>query len=148
MPTISAGGRNTKDPLHCSASLSSLNLKRIKASKPGGSWRDWDKCLVAKCHQKPSGSTFSSVYARMEWNKPSPTITTQFMQYGTGRFGHPTQNRAISLREGALLQSFPKRYKFIESKESFATRKIAVHIGNAVPPKLAQAIGESIIQSI
>ena len=148
LPQISAGEYHIKDPLHCSAGLSSLNIKRIKASKPGGSWRDWDKSLVATCHQKQSGSTFSSVYARMEWDKPSPTITTQFMQYGTGRFGHPTQDRALSLREGALLQSFPKKYKFIKNKESLCTAKIARHIGNAVPPKLAQAIGESMVHSV
>ena len=148
LPEISAGGYSTKDPLHHSAGLSPLNIKRIKASKPGGSWRDWDKSLVAKCHQKQSGSTFSSVYARMEWDKPGPTITTQFMQYGTGRFGHPTQDRAISLREGALLQSFPKRYKFIDNKKQFCTARVAQHIGNAVPPKLAQAIGKSILRSI
>ena len=148
LPEISAGEHNTKDPLHRSAGLIPINIKRIQASKPGGSWRDWDRKLVAKCHKKKSGSTFSSVYARMEWDKPSPTITTQFMQYGTGRFGHPVQNRALSLREGALLQTFPKRYKFIKNKEQFCTARVARHIGNAVPPKLAQAIGESMVQSV
>lgn len=148
LPAISAGEYNTKDPLHHSAGLMPINLKRIRASKPGGSWRDWDKNLIAKCHKKQSGSGFSSVYARMEWSKPSPTITTQFMLYSTGRFGHPTQDRALSLREGALLQSFPKKYKFIENKEQFCTAQVAQHIGNAVPPKLAQAIGKSMVQSV
>ena len=71
------------------------------------------------------------MYGRLEWDKPSSTITTQFPGYGNGRFGHPEQDRALSLREGAILQSFPRTYQFI-------------NIGNAVPPKLGEVIGASI----
>ncbi len=148
LPKISAGSFYKKDPMHFASTLNDLNLDRIKLSKPGGTWRDWPKSLRANCHKKKTGSTYSSVYARMEWDKPSPTITTQFHRYGTGRFGHPTQNRALSLREGALLQSFPKSYKFIEKKDNFSSVKLGIHIGNAVPPKLGEVIGISIRKNI
>ena len=83
----------------------------------------------------------------MEWDKPSPTLTTQFYNYGTGRYGHPVQNRAISLREGAIIQSFPENYIFTETPK-FKFTDIARQIGNAVPPKLAEFIGESILQHL
>ena len=85
---------------------------RIKNSKPGGTWEDWPEELLPNCYKKESGKTYKSVYGRMEWDKPSPTLTTQFYNYGTGRYGHPVQNRAISLREGAIIQSFPENYIF------------------------------------
>ena len=81
----------------------------------------------------------------MAWDEPSPTITTQFYMYGTGRFGHPEQNRALTLREGAVLQSFPQDYKFIRPGEKISKKAVARHIGNAVPPKLGEAVGKSII---
>ena len=144
LPKIGAGGADDKDPLHCASGLNKINLQRIRLSKPGGTWRDWPKEFRSPCHRKKSGSTYSSVYARMEWDNPGPTITTQFHRYGTGRFGHPVQHRALSLREGALLQSFPKTYDFIENKNNFSTVQIGVHIGNAVPPKLGEVIGRTI----
>ncbi len=82
------------------------------------------------------------------WDEPSPTITTQFYGYGNGRFGHPEQNRAISLREGALLQSFPKDYKFIEKDKTYNKRTIGIQIGNAVPVQLGRIIGQSIIRHL
>lgn len=142
---IVAGGISKKDPLHRSANLSEKNFKRIKQSKPGGTWRDWDKSLINKCHKKNTGSTYSSVYGRMEMEKPSPTITTQFYSYGTGRFGHPVQDRALSLREGALLQTFPAGYVFCDNFENVSFSKIAMMIGNAVPVKLGEVIGQSIL---
>ena len=81
----------------------------------------------------------------MRWDDVGPTITTQFTGYGTGRFGHPEQDRALTLREGAILQSFPKDYKFIRPGEKLSRKAIARHIGNAVPPKLGEAVGKSII---
>ena len=80
----------------------------------------------------------------MKWDEPSPTITTQFYGYGNGRFGHPEQHRALSFREGALLQSFPANYKFVENESAFNRRELGVHIGNAVPVELGRAIGISI----
>ena len=135
---------NKKDPLHKSAGLTEINLKRIKQSKPGGTWRDWDKTLLPECYKKPSGKSFGSVYGRMEWDKPSPTITTQFYSFGTGRYGHPEQDRAISLREGALLQTFPRNYKFFKDIDNISISTISRHIGNAVPVDLGKIIGMSI----
>lgn len=142
------GQQSKSDVLHKAAKLSEKNLKRIKQSKQGGTWRDWSKELILNCHKKKSGSTYSSVYGRMKWDKPSPTITTQFYSYGTGRFGHPLQDRALSLREGALLQSFPKNYEFISPEETVSICKVAKLIGNAVPPKLGKVIGLSIKEHI
>ena len=142
------GDISAKDPLHRSWNLSHINKKRIKQSLPGGTWRDWDKKLRCKCHRKNSGQTYSTVYGRMEWNKPGPTVTTQFYSYGTGRFGHPTQNRALSLREGALLQTFPRYYDFIDPEQPFSFSSIGTHIGNAVPVRLGVIIGRSIKKHI
>lgn len=143
---IQAGCSSIKDDLHKSAALSKVNGERIRKSVPGGSWRDWDENLRAGCHQKESGNTYGSVYARMEWDKPAPTITTQFYSYGTGRFGHPEQDRAISLREGAILQTFPRKYKFVPPDSAVEFKRLGRHIGNAVPVKLGKIIGESIIK--
>jgi DNA (cytosine-5)-methyltransferase 1 len=77
----------------------------------------------------------------MCWDSPSPTITTQFYGYGNGPFGHPEQDRALTLREGSLLQSFPPDYVFFDPAQDLKRRKVAVHIGNAVPVELGRAIG-------
>ena len=84
----------------------------------------------------------------MSWDEPSPTITTQFYGYGNGRFGHPEQDRALSLREGAILQSFPPDYIFIDDEHLSNRRKLGIHIGNAVPVELGRAIGVSIQQHL
>lgn len=148
LPRISAGEANENDRLHISPALSPINLERIQHSVPGGTWRDWPERLVLNCHKKEGGKTYASVYGRMKWDDLSPTITTQFIGYGTGRFGHPEQDRAITLREGAILQSFPPDYQFSPSNVEVPIRKIARHIGNAVPPRLGEVIGESIIRSL
>ncbi|KAA8997652.1 DNA cytosine methyltransferase [Affinibrenneria salicis] len=148
LPPIEAGVKNEKDILHSSPSLSKINMQRIRSSTPGGTWKDWPKELLAKCHQKNSGATYISVYGRMEWNSTSPTITTQCYGYGNGRFGHPEQNRAITLREAAILQSFPKKYRFIDKKTPFSFRKLGTMIGNAVPVTIGEIIGRSFIRHI
>ena len=130
--------------MHRSSKLSKTNRERIGQSIPGGTWRDWDEKLKVSCHNKKSGLTYPSVYGRMKWDEPSPTITTQFYGYGNGRFGHPEQNRAISLREGAILQSFPNDYIFIDERHPAKKRELGIHIGNAVPVELGRAIGISI----
>ena len=145
---LAAGEVFNKDPMHQASALSKINLRRIKASRPGGTWRDWDSKLVAKCHKKKSGKTYPGVYGRMEWDEPAPTITTQFYGFGNGRFGHPEQDRAISLREGAILQSFPKGYKFVCKGEPMHHRTIGRLIGNAVPVKLGEIIGKSIVKHV
>ncbi|MGX9933607.1 DNA cytosine methyltransferase [Virgibacillus salarius] len=145
---INDGETSKEDPMHKSVKLSDINLKRIEQSIPGGTWRDWDENLILSCHKKSSGKSYPSVYGRMEWDKPAPTVTTKFYGYGNGRFGHPEQNRAISYREGALLQTFPNDYKFLDPLEPVTTKKLGIQIGNAVPVKLGEVIGNSIIQHL
>lgn len=144
LPAIPAGGVDSGDPLHRCSALSPGNLNRIRASRPGGSWRDWSKDLVTKCHRKPSGKGYSSVYGRMAWDDPAPTMTTQFFGFGNGRFGHPEQDRAISLREGALIQTFPRDYAFVPDGETVEMKSLGRLIGNAVPVELGRAIARRI----
>lgn len=146
LPKIEAGEQCKSDKLHIARALTPINMKRIKATpKNGGSWKDWDKSLVLPCHKKTTGKNYSSVYGRMKWDEPAPTMTTFCTGIGNGRFGHPEQDRAISLREASLLQTFPMDYDFIENKNSpIKIGVISRHIGNAVPPKLGEAIGLSI----
>lgn len=141
LPGLGAGEVDKNDKIHLVKGLSPLNIERVKQSKPNGTWKDWDKRLLPNCYRKKSGSTYSSVYGRMSWDDVSPTITTQFFSYGTGRFGHPEQHRALSVREGALLQTFPRSYKFDISKSA---TDVARQIGNAVPPRLGYVIGKAI----
>ena len=144
LPSIRAGEVCEGDPLHRTSKLGKTNLKRIQASKPNGTWLDWDENLRLACHRKSSGSTYKSVYGRMGWDSPSSTITTQFYGYGTGRFGHPVQDRALTVREAAILQTFPHDYKFSENEADTSLKKLGVHIGNAVPVDLGVVIGKSI----
>lgn len=144
LPHLAAGEVCQTDPMHRSSKLSSLNQRRIRHSQPGGTWRDWPQELVAKCHRKKKGETYPSVYGRMEWDKPSPTITTQFFGFGNGRFGHPEQHRAISLREGAILQSFPRKYKFTKPNDVYSFATIGRMVGNAVPVRLGEVVGLTI----
>lgn len=141
---IEAGGISSTDPLHRSRNMSTLNKIRIRNTPQGGSWLDWDDDLKLKCHKKKTGRTFKSIYGRMKWNDLAPTITTEFHGYGNGRFGHPTQDRAISYREAALLQTFPEYYKIVDPNAIFVGENIARHIGNAVPVELARVIAKSI----
>lgn len=138
-----AGGCSKNDPLHKASRLSDLNLKRIKHSLPGGTWRDWPEHLIAECHKKISGQSYPAVYGRMEWDKPAPTMTTLCYGFGNGRFGHPEQDRAISLREAALFQTFPKNYQFAETPQKLGFRGVGRMIGNAVPVRLGEIVGES-----
>lgn len=144
LPAIRQGTAHPKDPLHSASTLSDLNLKRIRASRPGGTWRDWPKHLVAECHKRETGYTYPGVYGRMAWDEPAPTLTTQFFGFGNGRFGHPEQDRAISLREGAILQGFPRSYSFIAEGAPVHFRVLGRMIGNAVPVTLGEVIGRSI----
>ena len=141
---LRAGQASTTDPLHRASALNELNLKRIAASKPGRSWRDWPDELKLNCHKKRSGESFGSVYGRMMWDAPAPTMTTQCNGIGNGRFGHPEQDRAISLREAALFQTFPREYDFIDPELGFNFTGLARHIGNAVPVRLGEIIAQSI----
>jgi DNA (cytosine-5)-methyltransferase 1 len=144
---IKDGEVSKKDSLHRTRKLSPLNIKRIKATPHnGGDAHSWSKDLVLECHKKESGKTYmGSVYGRMRWDEPSPTMTTQCIGLGNGRYGHPKQDRAISLREAARFQTFPDSYIFVDpNKEEITLNKIAKFIGNAVPVRLGSVIGKSI----
>jgi len=145
---IRAGESDPKDKLHTAANLSEKNMARMRVSTPGGTWRDWPHHLIAECHLTHSGRTYPSVYGRMEWGKPAPTITTQCFGFGNGRFGHPEQDRAISLREAAIIQGFPKSYKFVPPREKIHFTTVGRLIGNAVPVDLGRIIAKSIIRHI
>ena len=148
LPKLQHGRASKEDVIHRAASLSPLNLKRIRASKPGGTWRDWPVELVATCHTKESGKHSGGVYGRMMWDSPAPTMTTLCNGFGNGRFGHPEQNRAISLREAAIFQSFPKGYIFTEPGQVVSVKTVARLIGNAGPPKLAEAVGRQLLLDV
>lgn len=141
---IAAGNVDTEDPLHRARKLSPLNLERIRASRPGGTWRDWPEHLVAPCHRRPSGRTFQAVYGRIAGDRPAPTLTTQFCRFGSGRFGHPIQDRALSLREGAMLQGFPRDYVFVPPEEKVQFAVLGRMIGNAVPVAIARAVARTV----
>lgn len=148
LPPIPAGGTLPSDPLHTASKLSELNLQRIRASRPGGSWRDWPPYLIAECHRRDSGRTYPGVYGRMVWDEPAPTLTTQFYGFGNGRFGHPEQDRALSLREGAILQGFPEDYSFVPAGSPIHFKSLGRMIGNAVPVILGRIIGRSILRHL
>jgi DNA (cytosine-5)-methyltransferase 1 len=148
LPPIEAGEVHQADQLHTASGVSPRNLMRLRASRPGGTWRDWPEELRADCHKRPSGKTYPGVYARMSWDEPAPTMTTQCFGFGNGRFGHPEQDRAISLREAAILQSFPPEYKFLPQGEVPSFKKVGRWIGNAVPVRLAEAVGRAILESV
>ncbi len=141
---LEAGQTSESDPLHKASSLSGLNLRRIRASVPGGTWRDWPEELVAECHKKESGQGYASVYGRMAWDEPAPTLTAQCHGFGNGRFGHPEQDRAISLREAALLQTFPEDYQFVAPGDPVYFSVVGRLVGNAVPVELGRVIARSI----
>lgn len=144
LPVVEDGIASPSDQLHYARKLTELNKKRIRATKEGGSWRDWDESLILDCHKKESGKSFGSVYGRMKWDDVAPTMTTYCTGLGNGRFGHPEQDRAITLREAAIFQDFPKDYKFIDPNLPFSPQTLARQIGNAVPVGLGRAIAKSI----
>ncbi len=144
LPPLKDGEISKKDLLHRARRLSPINKKRILATPEGGSWKDWPENLKLECHKKESGKSFGSVYGRMSWNSIAPTITTQCTGLGNGRFGHPSQNRAMSIREAAIFQSFPKSYKLYDPSKPISYPNIEEHIGNAVPVKLGRIIAKSI----
>lgn len=116
-------------PNHHTMNLSEANKKRIKSIASGG-------------NSRKSDSSFCDSYARMSWDRPSPTITTKCISFSNGRFGHPEYDRALTVREAALLQDFPHDYKFHGSLWSCARQ-----VGNAVPPTLGEALGKFIVKA-
>ncbi len=141
-PPIRAGETHPSIPNHRAAALSALNLERIQRVPPdGGDRRSWPPGLTLPCHRNGyEGHT--DVYGRMWWDRPAPTLTTRCDSLSNGRYGHPQQHRAISLREAAALQSFPDDYIFYGGSK----RSIALQIGNAVPVRLAETLGRHIVE--
>jgi DNA (cytosine-5)-methyltransferase 1 len=148
LKSLRAGESDPGDSLHSACRLSKLNLKRIRASSPGGTWRDWNPELLATCHKRNSGETYPSVYGRMAWDAPAPTITTQSFGYGNGRFGHPEQDRAITLREAAILQTFPSSYRFLPNGEKVRFSVLGKLIGNAVPVRIGEVVARSLFDHL
>lgn len=141
LPEISAGQTHPSDPDHSAAKLADINLQRIRATPEGGSRDSWPRSLWLECHKNYSGH--SDVYGRLAWNKQASGLTTRCTSYSNGRFGHPTQDRAISVREAACLQTFPRSYEFTGTLTSKARQ-----IGNAVPPRMAEAFGKAFLDSL
>jgi DNA (cytosine-5)-methyltransferase 1 len=137
LPPLASGETDERDPDHVAMALSEMNLKRIRSTPEGGDRRNWPKKLLLECHSQHKGHT--DVYGRMSWDKPASGLTTRCISYSNGRFGHPDQDRAISVREAACLQTFPRSFRFSGSPTSKARQ-----IGNAVPPLMAQRIVEAL----
>ncbi len=142
-PKIPAGHIDTTPFRHTTSALSQKNLKRIQLTpKDGGSRHAWaNTSLQLETYKKSGEDSFSDAYGRISWDKPAPTITTKFTSISNGRFAHPEENRGLSLREGATIQTFPKSYLFYGNKSS-----VARMIGNAVPPLYAKKIAQAIVE--
>ena len=140
-PPITAGECHSTVLNHVAAHITEINLRRLQATPiNGGDRRSWPPRLRLACHAN-SHQGHTDVYGRMHWDKPAPALTGKCTSISNGRYGHPEQNRAISLREAAALQSFPDEYEFFGYSKSISTQ-----IGNAVPVKLAEEIGKHILQ--
>lgn len=149
LPHLDSGEEYPRDRLHVASRLSDLNLRRIKATSPdGGNRHEWPARLVLDCHKRATGERYHSIYGRMWWDRPSPTMTTLCTGIGNGRFGHPEQHRSITLREAALLQSFPRSYQFWPPDSKLNRSAVSRMIGNAVPPRLAKALGQAILEHV
>lgn len=141
LPPIAAGESHPSIPNHLASKLTDLNLRRMKATPPGGGRADWPPELRLLCHQDHDGH--SDVYGRMHAGTMAPALTTKCTSISNGRFGHPYQDRPISVREAASLQTFPRDFEF-EGGIKSATRQV----GNAVPVLLAQRAGEAFKQHL
>lgn len=130
-------------PHHRKDRLSETNKLRLQALKGGQGRTFLPTTLLADCHKLDAAIIgHRNVYGRMAWDEVSPTITARFDSFTRGQFGHPEQIRSISLREGAMLQTFPPDFVFTGNKV-----EVARQIGNAVPPQLAEILGKQIIKS-
>ncbi|KGE06728.1 hypothetical protein LA03_30750 [Burkholderia gladioli] len=125
------------------ARLSALNLERLRHIPPGGGRNDLPEHLQLPCHRNNPSHRHVEVYGRLEWDRPSGTITARFDSFTRGRFAHPVEHRSLTLREGARLQTFPDDFRFEGNRE-----EVAKQIGNAVPPLLAEALGNALIQAM
>lgn len=143
LPPVEHGTEHSdkkKYPNHRAAGLSPLNLKRIRHTGTKGR-RDWPESLLPKCYAKKENGErhngHSDCYTRLAWDESAPGLTTRCISYSNGRFGHPEQHRAITVREAARLQGFPDDFVFTGSLSAMARQ-----IGNAVPVQVAEAFGK------
>jgi DNA (cytosine-5)-methyltransferase 1 len=151
LPAIEAGETYNADEVlnHRAADLSELNMTRIKASvHDGGGRNNWPRNLWPECYTRKNKngeihSGHTDCYGRLWWDKPATGLTTRCVSYSNGRFGHPEQNRALSVREAARLQGFDDKFEFTGNLNSMARQ-----IGNAVPVDLAFAMGNHFIKHI
>ena len=127
-----SNNKDSRDPLHRIVGKHSARIAELIRNIPrnGGSRTDLEPSFQLPCHERSDG--FFDVYGRMAWNSVSPTVTGGCINPSKGRFLHPSKNRAITLREAALLQSFPARYRFSLEGGRYAA---ALMIGNALPPQ-------------
>ncbi len=139
LPPLQAGEEHSAVLNHRAAQLSELNLERIRNTPPEGDRSHWPEYLRLECHKRHNGHT--DVYGRMKWDSPASGLTTRCISLSNGRYGHPEQDRAISVREAACLQTFPREFEFYGSLNSQARQ-----IGNAVPARLAEVIGQHFIE--
>jgi len=143
---IAAGHKDSSDFQHTAAALSEQNLRRIQLTPTSGGdrtcWKDSTDLQIPAYQGRDD--IFRDVYSRMYWDRPAPTITTRFNSFSNGRFGHPVEDRAISIREGATLQTFPKTFVFKGRNMASVTRQI----GNAVPPEMARRIGTHLLNIV
>ena len=117
---------------------------RLQAAKPGRTWLGVDESVRPRCHRKGYRG-FTNTYGRMTWDQVAPTITGGCTTASKGRFGHPDESRyTISVREAALLQTFPERYRFVTEK----METVCDLIGNAVPPLYAKAAAKKILSAL
>ena len=142
-PTIGSSS-DLIDPLHYSRRHHAITLERLRhIPKNGGSRFSLPDHLALNCHKSVGRGSFPDTYGRLKWEDVAPTLTTGCTDVTKGRFAHPEQDRAITLREAARLQSFPDEYKFAGNAS-----QIAAQIGNAVPPIMMTAIAEAMASAI
>ncbi|PIO97634.1 DNA cytosine methyltransferase [Pleomorphomonas carboxyditropha] len=134
LPPLASGDASETDPLHRARTHLPIAVERLKhIPRNGGSRSSLPAHLVLQCH-KGKPTSFSDVYGRMAWKSVAPTLTTGCTDLTRGRFGHPDQDRAITMREAARLQTFPDDYQFVGQPA-----QISRQIGNAVPPAMIEA---------
>jgi DNA (cytosine-5)-methyltransferase 1 len=136
---VASGETDPDDPFHRARKHSELTLRRLACIPEGGGRADLPDELVLDCHRNHEGHF--DVYGRMWWDRVAPTLTSGCTNVSRGRFGHPEQNRALTLREAMLLQSFPS-----QARLSGGVDAMALQVGNAVPSLLAQRIAEKITE--
>lgn len=139
-PELEAGAADDSVPNHQTARISEINLLRLKHTPEGGDRRDWPKHLLLDCHKKKTG--YTDTYGRLSWSEPAKTLTTKCISISNGRFAHPEQDRGLSVREAAALQSFPNDFEFVGTISQTARQ-----VGNAVPVAFAECLGRQLLNS-